>query len=477
MQANNPMAGMKERCREEGAYRVHQNGNSMKHIVIIGNGVAGVTAARHIRKMADYRITIISAESDHFYSRTALMYIYMGHMTYENTKPYEDWFWEKNRMELVRGYVEEIDTDAGMLRMASGPAINYDILLIATGSKPNLFGWPGQELEGVQGLYGLADLESMERNTRGIERGVVVGGGLIGVEVAEMLHARNIPVAFLVREPTYMARILPAQEGEMIQRHLREHGIDLRLGTELREILADENGHARAVITSAGEEIPCQFVALTAGVSPNIDIVRNSKIETDRGVLVNDCFETNIPGIYAAGDCVEFRDAGSGRSRVEQLWYTGRKHGEIVARNICGARTLYDPGVWFNSAKFFDIEYQTYGAILPNPVEGVRTLYWERAAERRCVRIDYAMDDRRVLGFNLLGIRYRHAVCETWIREGRAIEDVLENLGAANFDPEFFPQFEREIVELFNAGHTGTPLKLRRGRGLFGNIFTSRRTA
>lgn len=453
----------------------------MKHVVIIGNGVAGVTAARHIRKLAGYRITIISAESDHFYSRTALMYIYMGHMTYENTKPYEDWFWEKNRIELVRGYVEEIDTDAGMLRMAAGPAISYDVLLIATGSKPNMFGWPGQELEGVQGLYGLADLESMERNTRDITRGVVVGGGLIGVEVAEMLHARNIPVTFLVREPTYMSYLFPAQEGEMIGRHLREHGIDLRLGTELREILADANGRARAVITSAGEEIPCQFVTLATGVSPNIDVVRHSKIETNRGVLVNDYFETNIPGVYAAGDCAEFRDTGSGRPRVEQLWYTGRKHGEIVARNICGDSRPYEPGIWFNSAKFFDIEYQTYGVIAPAPDPGVHTLYWERPAERRCVRIDYAQDDRRVLGFNLLGIRYRHAVCEGWIRERRTIEDVLENLGAANFDPEFFPQFEREIVDLFNAGHTGTPLKLRRERGLFrgmfNDIFQSRRTA
>ena len=112
----------------------------MEHIVIVGNGVAGITAARHIRKLSDHRITVISVESDHFYSRTALMYIYMGHMTYANTKPYEDWFWEKNRIDLVRGYVETVDTDARKLLLAGGEEMGYDRLIIATGSTTNTGG-------------------------------------------------------------------------------------------------------------------------------------------------------------------------------------------------------------------------------------------------------------------------------------------------------------------------------------------------
>jgi NADH dehydrogenase FAD-containing subunit len=84
----------------------------MQNIVIIGNGIAGITAARHIRKLSDYKITVISGETDHFFSRTALMYIYMGHMKYENTKPYEDWFWKKNRIDLKRAWVKEIDYSA-----------------------------------------------------------------------------------------------------------------------------------------------------------------------------------------------------------------------------------------------------------------------------------------------------------------------------------------------------------------------------
>ena len=100
-----------------------------KHVVIIGNGIAGVTAARFIRKLSDFRITMISAETDHFYARTALMYIYMGHLRYRDTKPYEDDFWSKNRIDLVRGYVTRIDTDNKEVHVGGGRALGYDVLL------------------------------------------------------------------------------------------------------------------------------------------------------------------------------------------------------------------------------------------------------------------------------------------------------------------------------------------------------------
>jgi NAD(P)H-nitrite reductase large subunit len=451
--------------------------SSTKHVVIIGNGVAGVTAARHVRKLADHAIIIISAESDHFYSRTALMYIYMGHMTYEHTKPYEDGFWEKNRIGLVRGFVETIETDAKRLRLADGRTIGYDVLIVATGSKSNKFGWPGENLDGVGGLYNLGDLESMERNTKGVDRAVVVGGGLIGVETAEMLRSRNIHVTLLAREKTYFNNVLPSEEGVILGRHIREHGVDLRLETELREIVDDGAGRVAGVVTSRGEHIPCGFVALTVGVTPNIGVVKGSPIETARGVLVNEYFETNVPDVYAVGDCAEFREPQPDHPRVEQLWYTGKMHGEVVARTICGARTAYRRGVWFNSAKFFDIEYQTYGFVWPSLREGEETLLWERPDGHACIRINYAAAGRRVLGFNLLGVRYRHAVCERWIAEGATIEHVLENLGAANFDPEFFDQFERDVVRSYNMRGDVEPITLKRKRGFFSNMFQTRKSS
>jgi NAD(P)H-nitrite reductase large subunit len=419
-----------------------------KHVVIIGNGITGVTAARFIRKLSDYRITMISAETDHFYARTALMYIYMGHMRYADTKPYEDHFWRTNGIDLVRGYVTQIDTAAKRVQVGGGRAIDYDALLIATGSQSNRFGWPGQDLDAVQGLYGFPDLVTMERWTEGIARAVVVGGGLIGIEMAEMLHTRHIPVTFLVRELGYMDYLLPPEESALLDAEIRDHHIDLRLATELKEILPDADGRARAVVTHTGETIPCQFVGLTVGVHPNIDVVKEAAIDMNRGVLVDAFFETSATDVYAAGDCAEFRRDGIGHRRIEQLWYTGRRHGKAVARTICGRRTPYDRGVFFNSAKFFTVEYQTYGDVPPKEEAGIETVCWRDEAARKLVRIAYDAADGRVRGFNLLGIRYRHDVCERWILEGRSIDFVLQHLRQANFDPEFSRSFK--IIDFQN---------------------------
>ncbi len=417
--------------------------------MIIGNGISGTTVARHIRKRSTYRITIISSETDHFFSRTALMYIYMGHMKYEHTKPYEDGFWKKNKIDLVRDHVARVNTQSNSLSLQSCKTVNYDILIIASGSTSNKFGWPGQELQGVQGLYSYQDLERMEQHTKGISRAVVVGGGLIGIEMAEMLLSRKIPVSMLVREKEFWSNVLPLQEASLISRHIRSHHVDLKLGTELREIQPDESGRVKAVVTSNGEVINCQFVGLTVGVSPNIDFLKDSGIATKRGVLVNEFLETNLPDVYALGDCVERTYALPGRRNIEQVWYTGRMMGEVLAQTICGDRTNYEPGPWFNSAKFFDIEYQTYGNVPNELADNESDFYWEHQSGMKSMHLVWDKISFQFLGINSFGIRLRHECFDRWLREKRSIQFILGHLTEANFDPEFFPRHESEIITSF----------------------------
>jgi len=425
----------------------------MRQIVIIGNGISGITAARHIRKQSDDAITVISGESAHFFSRTALMYIYMGHMRYQDTKPYEDHFWAKNRIDLVEGRVQHVDVETKRLLLEDERAVPFDVLIIATGSVTNKFGWPGQDLPGVQGLYSLQDLELMEQNTKGISRAVIVGGGLIGVEMAEMLLSRKIAVTFLVREEWFWSGVLPREEAEMIGRHLRTHGVDLRLGSELDSILPDANGHVRAIRTKSGEEIDCQFVGLTAGVSPNIAWLKNSTgIATDKGVLVNEYLETEVPGIYAIGDCAQFRShPDPERKSIEQVWYTGRMMGETVAQTVTGQRTTYDPGIWFNSAKFFDIEYQTYGWVRNTLREDEAAHYWEHPNGCMAIHFAWKRADRRFSGVNVFGIRLRHEVFDRWLRSGVTVDHVIDHLHDAQFDPEFFTRYEPMIAASFRS--------------------------
>ncbi|HET9485845.1 MAG TPA: FAD-dependent oxidoreductase [Chryseosolibacter sp.] len=421
----------------------------MKQVVIIGNGVSGITAARHIRKRSDHKITVISEETPHFFSRTALMYVYMGHLSFENTKPYEDWFWKKNRIDLVHDKADKIDPSEKVIQLASGKIIPFEILILATGSQSNFMGWPGQDLPGVQGLYSYQDLQKMEMNTRATKTAVIVGGGLIGVEMAEMLRSRNIAVTMLVREQAFWNNVLPLQDARLVSRHIASHGVNVVYEQELAQILPDATGRVKGVVTTHGEQIDCDFVGLTVGVSPNVDWLKNSGIGIAKGILVNEYLETNIPGIYAIGDCVERLHSLEGRKNIEQVWYTARMMGEVVAQTVCDEKTKYEPGPWFNSAKFFDIEFQNYGNVRNTLQDGESEFYWEHAGGRKALHLVWDNRTHRFIGINSFGIRLRHENFDRWLREKRPVTFVIDHLREGNFDPEFSERHEQEISDHF----------------------------
>ncbi|MEO6229021.1 MAG: FAD-dependent oxidoreductase [Ferruginibacter sp.] len=421
----------------------------MNPIVIIGNGIAGITCARHVRKKSDQPITVISAETKHFYARTALMYIYMGHMKYEHTKPYEDFFWEKNKIKLVEGFVEKVDTQNTMVVLSSGEKISYDKLIIASGSISRMPALKGVDSKGVQGLYGYPDLLQMEADTKGIKHAVVAGGGLIAIEMAEMLRSRNIGVTMLVREPVYWGTVLPEADALLIGRHIKEHHINLKVNTELQEIVPDEQGRIKSIITKNREEMPCDFLGMAIGVKPNIGFLINGGIEIDKGVLVNHYFETNIANVYGIGDCVQFKDPLPGRKPVEQIWYTGRMHGETLAKTLLNNRTSYKPGPYFNSAKFLDIEYQTYGDVTATISEDMTDFFWEEATGKIALRARFDADGI-LKGVNVYGMRLRHAVLNDWLIKNQTIDYAIEHLADANFDPEFYKAYEIAITEKYN---------------------------
>lgn len=436
------------------------------NVVIIGNGISGITAARWVRKLSDYNITVISSETKYFYSRTALMYIYMGHMRQQDTQPYEEWFWEKNRIDLLEDHVVKIDFDSKHLSLKKGTTIEYDKLILALGSKSNKFGWPGQDLQGVRGLYNLQDLEVMEEYSEGLQRAVVVGGGLIGIEMAEMFTSRQIPVTMIVREQQYWDNVLPKEEAKLISDHIIHHGIDLRLGVNLGEILDDGNGKACGVIIKeTGEKIDCGYVGLTAGVSPNVDFLKDSSLEIQKGIVVNDFLETNKDSVYAIGDCAQLSQPKPGRRSIEAVWYTGRMMGEIAAHNICGKRVTYDPGIWFNSAKFLDIEYQVYGDVPANQNDETESLMWAHPNGDKLIRLLYHRQMKNVTGVNLLRVRFRHEVCEKWLREKSSIEDVLQNLKLADFNPEFCKDYTDHLLNAYFE-KTGLRIKPKARRSL-----------
>jgi NADPH-dependent 2,4-dienoyl-CoA reductase/sulfur reductase-like enzyme len=413
--------------------------------VILGNGVCGIEAALALRaRDAEARISIVSDESDHFFSRPALMYIFAGQLRLQDTEPYDRGLYERMRFERVKARVSALDAGSRTLVLESGGTLDYDRLLLAVGSVARPAPWPGAVGPGVHAFVTLRDLEHLQADARPGQRAVVIGGGLIGVEVAEILHHRGLSVSFVIRESWYFPVALERREATLVAERMRSHGIDVRLGVDTDEILRDAEGRVRAV-RAGGAEIPCDLVVVAIGVVPNTGFLRGSTVglAATGAVETDEALRTNAPDVWAAGDCANVTWIDGSR-RPEQLWYTARDQGRVAAASMLGDDARYTRGTWYNSAKFFDLEYTTAGWVPASldpdnspadPGPEVRTWFHRVPGTFESQRIVCRGD--RVVGFNMLGSRWNHEVLLRFIHERRDLSWVTARLHEAQFDEEF----------------------------------------
>lgn len=415
------------------------------HHVIVGNSIAGIEAAISLRRRdADAAITVVSSEHDHPFARVSLMYLFCGQLSLKDTEFYGRDLYERMRFSRVRDQVTSVDTAARQLQLASGATLAYDRLLLAVGSRARPLPWPGlYDGPGVHHFVRLPEYEALDRAARPGMSVAVVGGGLIGVEAAEVLHLRGLKVHFLIREPWYFPVALDDREAEVVAAHIRHHGVDCRTGTPVSGF---ERRGNKLVLALPGEELPVDLVVGAIGVVPNTDFLAGSGITLHPGtggVEVGDTLESvSAPGVFAAGDCANVTWLDGSR-RPEQLWYTARDQGRVAALAMLGDDVRYRRGTWYNSAKFFDIEYTTAGYVPVSTPEktGVGSGWqtWYQQLPGRAVTQRIVLKDGLVKGFNGLGTRWDHQVWMRWIQERRTLAWVLPRLAEAQFDEEFMP--------------------------------------
>jgi len=429
-------------------------------IVIIGNGVAGSTLALQLAEKGNASVTLISDESSYFFSRTALMYVYMGHLTKMQLEPFSRESWDQSPIQRIMARVLSITPEDNELSFQTSEGdvkqLPYDKLVIATGSKPAFYNWKGLEAKGVLGLYHLNDLEKLEKwapNASACPEAIVIGGGLIGIELSEMLLSRQIKTTLIIRESFFWSSHLPESDAQFVEKHIRSHHINLIKEDELLEITEDETGRVSSIQTKKGETISCNLVGITTGVRPNIEFLKTSGLELDKGILVDEYLKTSDPSIYAIGDCAQLRNPLSNRSAIEPVWYTGKLMGETLAQTFSGQPAPYKPGIWYNSAKFFDLEYQTYGKVSPkaSQLKSEHHFHWETA--EKAMTFAYDKKSEVFLGINTFGIRLNHRIVSGWIETGIPIQEVIDRLEEAHFDPEFSNRHYKQIKHAFIQNH------------------------
>jgi NAD(P)H-nitrite reductase large subunit len=342
----------------------------MTHHVIVGTGIAGYTAAETLRTLDPAaEITLVSDDPYGFYSRPGLAY----YLTGEIPEKQLFLFSKKGKLNLevehVKGLVTRIDPSAHTINLNTSGLIAYDRLLLATGASGVPLDVPGATLQGLVKLDDLEDTRKILSMVRGTKTAVVVGGGVVGIELVEGLVARGVKVHYLLRGDWFWSNVLGENESGMIERPLAHDEVTLHHQTEIVEILG-KRGKVTGVRTSTGKVLPCDMVAVGIGVKARMDLAQAAGLKTDRGILVNDYLETSAADIYAAGDVAQIFDPNSGRYSIDNLWYPGRKQGRIAAFNMTGQKESYRRTVATNVLLLAGVMTTIIGAIGSGRDEG-----------------------------------------------------------------------------------------------------------
>lgn len=306
-----------------------------KNYIIIGNGIAGMTAAEEIRKSdKNSKIKIFSEESYLTYYR-----IKLSHSISQDVKPQdllihnEDWYKERNIEVFLNKKVKAIDPDNLRIFLENGEGVSYDKLLLANGSQPSIPPIEGINQEGVYALRTVQDLQNLQGYLKDCKEVAVIGGGLLGLEAAWSLKERGLKVHVLEFFPYLLPRQLDEELAIYVKERLETQGLNIHVSAATKEILGSDK--VVGVQLGDGRKIPADMVLLSTGVKANIDILKDSGIDTNRGVIVDANMKTTVDNIYAAGDIVEYNGV------LLALWSDAVQQGKIAAKNMLGIREDY----------------------------------------------------------------------------------------------------------------------------------------
>lgn len=305
------------------------------HHVIIGAGPAGVVAAEHLRKYdPSGRITLLGAENKPPYSRMAIPYFLVGDIKEEGTYLRKDnAHFSGQNIDVQQNRVSSVDTGNNQLALADGSSMNYDRLLIATGATPMKPPIDGIDMEGVYNCWTLADAHKIIDKAAPGSSVVLMGAGFIGCIILEALAARKVDLTVVEMENRMVSRMTNETMGTMIRDWCVKEGINVLTSTKVNEI-SQGSGKPLKVVLDSGSSIDADLVICATGVRSNTAFLHDSNIEIKDGIVVDDCQQTSVADVYAAGDVAQGRDYSTGEYYVQAIQPTAVEHGRIAAQNM-----------------------------------------------------------------------------------------------------------------------------------------------
>ncbi|MCF6460187.1 NAD(P)/FAD-dependent oxidoreductase [Clostridium sp. Cult3] len=325
--------------------------------LIIGNGIAGLSAAREIRKLdTEGSITMVTSEPYLTYYRVKLTESLSKDFESEELLVNdEDWYKEKNINVLVSKIVEDLNVEENQVRLDDGSKIKYEKLLLATGSRPFIPPIKGKYKQGVLALRTIDDVKYIQTYFDRCEDIAIIGGGLLSLEAAWYLNTLEKNITLIARSPYLMTKQIDEDISRELEGKLIEKGINIYLDSNTEEILGESK--ANGIRLDNGKEIKADEILFSTGIVPNIDLVRDTPIKFNRGIIVDNTLRTNIDNVYAAGDVVEVD------GKIIGLWTSSNEQGKIAGSNMAGKYKEYTEARPFTTLRLDDIKIFSMGDI------------------------------------------------------------------------------------------------------------------
>lgn len=345
----------------------------MKHL-IIGNGIAGLNAARAIRER-DGAAEIVMVSDERFppYSRPMICQVLDGSQPHEKLPLYAEDIYQTLRVTPVLGArVVSLDVDGRTARLADDTRLDFDRLLIASGADARRLKAADTDLENIFYMRTEADVRRQLASLADARQALVLGGGLVGFKAAYGLLKQGLKVTMLIASGYPLAMQVDETAGRIIQDELEANGLTVQVGVSATGF--DGNGRVARAVLDNGEDLACDLVIIGKGVRPSLDFVPRDRVDVDLGVVVDAYLQSSVPDIYAAGDAAESVDIARQTRWVNAIWPEAAAQGRIAGQNMAGRRVPYPGSLSRNVMRVYGLDVMTLGYANPGEDEGLRTV-------------------------------------------------------------------------------------------------------
>jgi len=382
--------------------------------VIIGNSAAGLSAIKAIREIDNVcPITLISSENCNAYSPVSLTHYLKGEMPRESLFIVHKDFYQMNNVEMEFGsraiWIDHLEQT---VHLENGRKVKYDNLLIATGASPIKLLGTEDGVDNVFSLRTIEDAEKIAKCIRTAKEVIIIGAGLIGLQVSDGLFKEGIRFTILEWAEQVLPDVTDINSAAIVQREIESHGISIFLGRRVKGI--GRKGRKTFVTTDSGEELIADMVVVGIGVRPNIQLINTREIKVNRGILVDEMMRTNVDNIFAAGDVSEGENLVTGRNEVLLNWSNACKQGRMAGLNMAGGEQRYEGGLAENITTIFGLTLATIGLPRVSKANGVEELQSYSPKEKSYRKILLA--GNKVVGAVLLGRTSDVGILENFIK-------------------------------------------------------------